>query len=775
MDSLPGTVRTSVPWRSREAEAQFFVELLRESRLTLLYGEPGAGKTTLLERQVLPLLRLGFDMDSGRETALIFNDWSEAPLSALSAAIGLQLQATAPAIGQNCLTWSTAMLVDQLEFLGQVHNSRFFLIFDQFERFLEQTAAIGENRAFADAFVDLVTRLSLRVNMLLSMRDAADSAFLARFGGRVSGLADASLRLLPWSHRTLAPTDTAERILPATPAGGRSTRVRGRRATLGHHAHASGDRAAAPIPETLSHVRFYMSRSRAAAPIPEPVSLRARFKSLLKAASIRFGQVNHASLIKIACKLLITSTPGNPLKQVLIDTVRKRVDGSGISDPVTGSTSYTPTGGPMSPAIPLTRPIALAWPKTNENSVPVETSRRTGVDHSVTIPYRTGDVGVPNIRYRRLVRWLSVPVAAAAMLLLLWYPWRLARDSINADRPPRSLPVASVSARTTALPPIVAQTEQGDRLRQIQSRDVRQPLTIFAEADNGSGAIMAADLARWIAPEAGIDLRLLPGNDAIEDLYRLGAAKGDGTALAIVQYDVLRLLRQHALQGDARALSAMQNLRVVAPLQSDEILFIARADSGLRYVHELQGKTISVGPPKSSGSVTATGVYRAMFGDAPKRVAHFSVTEALRKLLDERSIDAIALVGTAPAALLGKQGTTALSSLVLLAVDRDHPASRSGTAAYLPATIRASEHADWLKQDAAGLAVMSFLVTNAHGDTETMGRVGALVKAMCEGQATLRSHGHPKWREVPLGLDLNAGWSVLTVAEGIASDCSVTL
>ncbi|MGH8694189.1 MAG: TAXI family TRAP transporter solute-binding subunit, partial [Burkholderiales bacterium] len=460
-------------------------------------------------------------------------------------------------------------------------------------------------------------------------------------------------------------------------------------------------------------------------------------------------------------------------KKVLIDTVRERVDGSIISDPVTGSILQTQRGGSILPDIPLT--VAIAWPKTNENSVSFETAQRTDAGHSVANPYRKGDVYVPNIRYRRPVRWLSVPVAAAAMLMLLWHPWRLARESMIADRSSRSLPFASVTAPATTpariLPPMVVQTEQRDRLYPAQNGEVRQPLTIFAEADNGSGAVMAADLARWIAPEAGIDLRLLPGHEAIEDLYRLGAEKGDYTALAIVQYDVLQLMRQHARQGDARALRAMKNLRVVAPLQSDEILFIARADSGLRYVHELQGKTIDVGPTASGGSITATGVYRAMFGGAPKRATHFSLTEALHKLLDERSVDAIVLVGIAPAALLERQGAAVLASIALLAVDRDHPASRRGTTAYLPATIRAQDHTSWLKQDAASLAVMSFLVTTAHGDTESSGAVGALVKAMCEGQATLRSRGHPKWRQVPLGLDLNARWSVLAVAKGIASAC----
>ncbi len=416
---------------------------------------------------------------------------------------------------------------------------------------------------------------------------------------------------------------------------------------------------------------------------------------------------------------------------------------------------------------------AAGRPEPEENTVPVKTSRRIDADHLVAISDRTGHINVPNIRYRCVGRWLLVSATAAMVLLLFWYPLRLARESIIADRSSQNLPVASVTAPATRLrtQPLIVRSTGQKRLSPAQSGEVLQPLTILTEAENGSGAVMAADLSRWIAPRAGIDLRSLPGHDAIEDLYRLGAAKGDRNALAIVQYDVLQLLKQLARQGNARAFSAMKNLRVVAPLQLDEILFIVRAGSGLRYVHELRGKTINVGPAASSGSVTANGVYRAMFDNAPRQVTHFSVTEALRKLLNERSADAIAVIGVASEALLARQGAAALASIALLSVDRDHPVSRRGTKAYLPATIRAKDHAGWLKQDAAGLAVMSFLVTTAHGDTEGTGRIGALVKAMCDGQATLRSRGHPMWREVPLGLDLNARWSVLAVAEGIASAC----
>src|SRR5215831_13434639 len=111
--TVPDSVSTDViTWRSRDFEAQMLVELLRLSRLTVLYGAEGAGKTTLLKTKVLPLFpslapddrrRQGEkprvvvpfpDRRVGDRTAtrgidvpVIFDRWDSEPLPALLARI----------------------------------------------------------------------------------------------------------------------------------------------------------------------------------------------------------------------------------------------------------------------------------------------------------------------------------------------------------------------------------------------------------------------------------------------------------------------------------------------------------------------------------------------------------------------------------------------------------------------------------------------------------------------------------------------------------------
>src|SRR5688572_15165501 len=94
------------------------VEVLRASRVAVLYGAEGAGKTTLLKTGVLPLLGLRADdrraqdetdviasssdrqsqiraTDRVSDVAIIFDRWESSPLIALRSQIGTALGSNA--------------------------------------------------------------------------------------------------------------------------------------------------------------------------------------------------------------------------------------------------------------------------------------------------------------------------------------------------------------------------------------------------------------------------------------------------------------------------------------------------------------------------------------------------------------------------------------------------------------------------------------------------------------------------------------------------------
>lgn len=207
-------------WRSRDFEAQVLVDLLRLSRLTLLYGAEGAGKTTLLNTGVLPLLRRRADdrnaarsekprvvipfpdrrarheaIAHGAEIAIVFDRWSDTPLATLQASLVdvLPIKSARSATSQS--------LACSLARWNEEFGLRFFIIFDSFEQHLVAPLERAGIVEFDEEFVRMINEPGLAVHFLLSVRDDAE-ALLDRFRGRSKGFGDAFLRLPSLRHAT---------------------------------------------------------------------------------------------------------------------------------------------------------------------------------------------------------------------------------------------------------------------------------------------------------------------------------------------------------------------------------------------------------------------------------------------------------------------------------------------------------------------------------------------------------------------------------------------
>ena len=214
-------------WRSRDFEAQTLVELLRLSRLTVLYGAEGARKTTLLKTNVLPLLRgrapdnrppqdgkprvvvpfpdrrVG-ERTAGVEVAVIFDRWDSEPLPALMARIvhtlrskSMRTAAPLPFLTDGLTAWDEALGV------------RVFIILDGFEQYLRAPFDRVGIAEFDEEFVRAVNTPRLAAHFLLSVRDDAE-ALLNRFRGRIIGFGDAFVRL-PSFHKVTPPSLPAPR------------------------------------------------------------------------------------------------------------------------------------------------------------------------------------------------------------------------------------------------------------------------------------------------------------------------------------------------------------------------------------------------------------------------------------------------------------------------------------------------------------------------------------------------------------------------------------
>lgn len=203
---------------AHDHEARLLSDVLRSSRLALLFGEAGSDKTAFLKNGLMPVLRRRasdrLTPPAARETGVVvpfpdrrrrppaaaskrrlelvvyFDGWGDSPLAALQASIHQAAGRSAAAPAQTALRLSETLAT----LSGQLDAS-FIILLDRFEEFLQAPADREDIVRFANELVDAVTQVRLPANFLISL-NAQARAELARLRGRIPGFDDYSLRLL---------------------------------------------------------------------------------------------------------------------------------------------------------------------------------------------------------------------------------------------------------------------------------------------------------------------------------------------------------------------------------------------------------------------------------------------------------------------------------------------------------------------------------------------------------------------------------------------------
>jgi TRAP-type uncharacterized transport system substrate-binding protein len=122
-------------------------------------------------------------------------------------------------------------------------------------------------------------------------------------------------------------------------------------------------------------------------------------------------------------------------------------------------------------------------------------------------------------------------------------------------------------------------------------------------SERGTYIQIGRDLAKFVAPDAEIDLEVLPSVGSAENVQRLRYEPG--VRFALVQSDVYQAFLDQAGAGNAEAGAIIKPLRVIMPLYNEEIYFIARADAPFKWVHEIKDARINVGPIRSGTAMSA--------------------------------------------------------------------------------------------------------------------------------------------------------------------------
>lgn len=427
-----------------------------------------------------------------------------------------------------------------------------------------------------------------------------------------------------------------------------------------------------------------------------------------------------------------------------------RHDDAAVMAPVS---EPTPQPAPVV-TVPLSPPRLRVVPRSTAaiSTAPVPASEPAPLAEEPphpALPTRVAHAPPPRHPSKRL--W---PIVAAIVVLLLaaalWW------SAMNKSSP-AAVPLTTTES-SAAPAPLSSPSPEPAVPTPIQPLLPR--IDVHVDAEGGAVPRLPAELARALAADGRVDLRVNTEGE--------GAAAGARSShLSIVRYD--------ALVSIAGQTTRPNRIAVIAPLYTEELFVVVRADSPLTSIDQLEGRRINVGPEFGDRSHTAATVYQRLFGKplAPTPEAHLGAAAALDKLAHGHSLDAVLLVEPQPAATLAALTAATRQALKLLPLDAARPASRRLLQAYLPATLRTA--GDMARQAAVPtVSAMTFLVSDGPRDASESETLVRLVDSLCHVLPQLRRDGDPKWRELRPGQQLETGWPALPATAAAWSRCANT-
>lgn len=286
------------------------------------------------------------------------------------------------------------------------------------------------------------------------------------------------------------------------------------------------------------------------------------------------------------------------------------------------------------------------------------------------------------------------------------------------------------------------------------------PYKIVTADAKGTYFAIGNDLAKFVGPDAAIDLEVLPTAGSAANLKHL--RYDPGVKLAIVQADVHQAFVDRAAAGNPAARAIIGPLRVILPLYNTEIHYIVRADSPMNYLHEIENAKINGGLVGSGAALITQNLYRMMFNKPmPEANASFlSNQDALVNLIGDKSVDVVVVAAGQPAPLITNMKPEAQKYIKLLKFDPAHPSAKLPLTIYAQSVVKAASYPNLLKENFTTISVGALLVTFNFEDQFTSGNLARFARSLCQNFATLQAKGHPKWREVSLSFpQLGPGWA----------------
>ena len=292
------------------------------------------------------------------------------------------------------------------------------------------------------------------------------------------------------------------------------------------------------------------------------------------------------------------------------------------------------------------------------------------------------------------------------------------------------------------------------------------------------------DLKKYVARSAHIDLYVKSSKGSLDNVYKLYSPKYPKLKFAIVQNDVMELLKEESKNGNIKAKRLIKKLRVIMPLYNEEIHIITRKESAINSFSDLKGKKLSIGRKKSGTASTSSIIYQKMFG---KEISNYKLEDFNSALdsLDKREVEAIIYVGGQPIPALSKFPETAKESIKFVAYNEKSPTENLLMNSYYPVDIKASYY-KWLDNNVPTLSTKAYLITYDYKSYSTKAHIKEFIQQLKEKIPSMKKMAstdpttpHPKWKEIQNICEsynsnpkLPNGWKYYSAVKDVCSNTS---
>lgn len=274
-------------------------------------------------------------------------------------------------------------------------------------------------------------------------------------------------------------------------------------------------------------------------------------------------------------------------------------------------------------------------------------------------------------------------------------------------------------------------------------------VALLTGQETGTYHAFGEDIAEQ-STKHGQRVKLMTSQGSLDNIRQLMEGGGD-IELGIVQSDVMSFLRRSK---NKNTRTVAEKMALVFPLHEEEVHILARRNiNGLR---NLKGKRIVVGAKGSGSMLTAINIL-TLADISASELQYLSPAEGVVAVLSNKA-DAMVFVGGKPVPLFSNLATLAenkdktqaelLEQVHLIPIDDQRIFEE-----YMPTRIKSSDY-PFLDRTVLTAKVTASLVAYRDPDNAVdehkCGGVRRVAGAIYRERDTLKTKGHPKWRQVNL-------------------------